>query len=102
MFKENKKKTSEIDKTSKSIERLNGKIKHMKLKITQHSIECSKRNQDLKKEKENILKNYQELKAKMLKFREDEVNSHELTHSYACMFSINVSLNSQPTAETRY
>jgi hypothetical protein len=44
----------------------------MKLKILQHTKECNARNQALKKEKENIAKNYQDLKLKMTKFREEE------------------------------
>ena len=44
----------------------------MKLKIHQHNKECNKRNLALKKENENIQKNYKELKSKMMKFREEE------------------------------
>mmetsp|Transcript_22244 Transcript_22244/g.19082 ORF Transcript_22244/g.19082 Transcript_22244/m.19082 type:complete len:171 (-) Transcript_22244:461-973(-) len=44
----------------------------MKLKIHQHTKESKKRNDALRKEKDNINKNYQELKAKMTKFRDDE------------------------------
>lgn len=48
------------------------KIDLMKLKILQHTKECKSRNHALKKEKENIQKNYHELKQKMMKFREEE------------------------------
>ena len=44
----------------------------MKLKILQHTKECNSRNNALKKEKENIARNYQDLKLKMTKFREEE------------------------------
>ena len=43
----------------------------MKLKKVQHAKEWNSRNQALKKEKDNISKNYHELKNKMMKFRED-------------------------------
>ena len=56
----------------KEIERYKDKIEHMKLKIHQHTKECNKRNLALKKENENIQKNYKELKIKMMKFREEE------------------------------
>jgi len=45
----------------------------MKLKIHQHTKESKKKNDALRKEKENITKNYQELKAKMMKAREEKV-----------------------------
>lgn len=44
----------------------------MKLKILQHTKECNNRNQALKKEKENVQRNYHDLKIKMLKFREEQ------------------------------
>lgn len=44
----------------------------MKLKIFQHKKECSARNLALTKEKDNIQKNYRDLKEKMKKFREEE------------------------------
>lgn len=44
----------------------------MKLKILQHCKEFNARNAALKKEKENISRNYHELKLKMQKFREEE------------------------------
>lgn len=66
-------------KTEKNINTLNRqiatkkvKIDQYKLKILQHKKECSARNAALKKEKDNISKNYQELKLKMTKFRDEE------------------------------
>eukprot|EP01017_Pseudomicrothorax_dubius_P008203 TRINITY_DN12672_c0_g1_i1.p1 TRINITY_DN12672_c0_g1~~TRINITY_DN12672_c0_g1_i1.p1 ORF type:complete len:501 (-),score=153.10 TRINITY_DN12672_c0_g1_i1:36-1538(-) len=64
--------TKEIDKYVREIKKTKDKIEYMRLKIYQHTKECNLRNQALRKEKENIHKNYTELKAKMLKFREDE------------------------------
>ena len=43
----------------------------MKFKIQQHKKECNARNLALRKEKDNIAKNYQDLKLKMNKFREE-------------------------------
>jgi len=57
----------------KDIDRLKAKIEHMKLKIHQHTKESKKKNDALRKEKENITKNYQELKGKMMKAREEKV-----------------------------
>ena len=74
LFAKNKDTTKEIDSLVKEIDRLKIKIEHMKLKIHQHTKESKKRNDALRKEKENMLRNYQELKAKMMKFREDEVS----------------------------
>ncbi len=50
----------------------------MKLKIHQHTKESKKKNDALRKEKGNITKNYQELKAKMMKAREEKVRSYFL------------------------
>ncbi len=50
----------------------------MKLKIHQHTKESKKKIDALRKEKENITKNYQELKAKMMKAREEKVRSYFL------------------------
>jgi len=71
-FGKNQTDTAKIDELVKEIDRLKIKIEHMKLKIHQHTKESKKRNDALRKEKENINRNYQELKAKMTKFREDE------------------------------
>jgi len=72
LFNENKKKTKAIDNLVKEIDRLKAKIEHMKLKIHQHTKESKKKNDALRKEKENITKNYQELKIKMMKAREEK------------------------------
>jgi len=72
LFTNNKNKTKDIDKHVKDIDRLKAKIEHMKLKIHQHTKESKKKNDALRTEKENISKNYQELKSKMMKAREDK------------------------------
>jgi len=61
----------------KDIDRLKAKIEHMKLKIHQHTKESKKKNDALRKEKENITRNYQELKGKMMKAREEKVKFAE-------------------------
>jgi len=72
-FELNKKMTSNINTLVRNIDIKKANIDLMKLKILQHTKEFQARNQALKKEKENIQKNYQELKVKMMKFREEEV-----------------------------
>lgn len=58
------------------------KIDQYKLKILQHKKESSARNAALRKEKDNISKNYQELKLKMTRFRdEEEKRLKELTNN---------------------
>lgn len=64
--------TENLDSLSREIGIKKSKIDLLKLKILQHKKECSARNNALKKEKENISKNYQELKEKMNKFRDEE------------------------------
>jgi acyl transferase domain-containing protein len=71
-YEKNQKSTKEIDALVAEIDRLKIKIEHMKLKTHQHTKESKKRNEALRKEKNNINNNYQELKAKMTKFRDDE------------------------------
>ena len=68
----NKGMSKNIDRLVRSIANKKAKIDLMKLKILQHTKESNSRNLALKKEKENIARNYQELKQKMLKFREEE------------------------------
>ena len=50
----------------------------MRLKILSHRKECESRNAALKKEKDNIARSYTELKKKMLKFRDEEVNLKQI------------------------
>lgn len=68
----NKKKEKDIKELRRKIDTKKVKIDQYKLKILQHKKECSARNAALKKEKDNISKNYQDLKAKLTKFREEE------------------------------
>ena len=72
-FELNKKMTATINTLVRNIDIKKANIDLMKLKILQHTKEFQARNLALKKEKENIQKNYQELKVKMMKFREEEV-----------------------------
>lgn len=65
--------TASINTLVRNIDIKKANIDLMKLKILQHTKEFMARNTALKKEKENIQKNYQELKVKMMKFREEEV-----------------------------
>jgi dynein regulatory complex subunit 2 len=71
----------------KSIDRLKAEIYLWKVRIQQNAKECNARNKALRKEKEKISKHYQELKNKMLQFRDDESRRlAELTkNSKACM-----------------
>lgn len=64
--------TLSIDGLNRQIYTKKSKIDLYKLKILQHKKECSAKNNALRKEKENISKNYQELKEKMNRFREEE------------------------------
>lgn len=71
-FENNRATTENIDNLARECNIKKSKIDLLKLKILQHKKECSSRNNALKKEKENISKNYQELKDKMNRFREEE------------------------------
>lgn len=62
-----------IERQLRSIANKKAKIDLTRLKILQHSKESQLRNQTLKKEKDNIARNYQELKNKMKLFRDQEV-----------------------------
>ncbi|CAD8138135.1 unnamed protein product [Paramecium octaurelia] len=68
----NKDMSKKIERLVRSIASKKAKIDLTKYKILQHTKECNARNQALKKEKENIAKNYQDLKLKMNKFREEQ------------------------------
>ena len=57
--------SKEIERKLRSIANKKAKLDLTRLKILQHSKESSLRNQTLKKEKDNIARNYQELKNKM-------------------------------------
>lgn len=71
-YDSNKNTTKEIETHLRKIAHKKARIDQMKFKILQHTKECNARNQALKKEKENIAKNYQDLKLKMNKFREEQ------------------------------
>ena len=65
--------SKQIERQLRSIANKKAKIDLTRLKILQHSKESALRNQTLKKEKDNIARNYQELKTKMKQFRDEEV-----------------------------
>ena len=71
-FEDNKNMTIKITELDRNIIRKRSKIDLLKLKILQHKKESGARNNALRKEKDNISKNYQELKEKMNRFREEE------------------------------
>ena len=61
-----------IQKYSRNIERLKKENDKWRLKTAQNASECNTRNKALEKEKEKLNKHFQELKAKMAKFRDEE------------------------------
>lgn len=72
LFSQNKTMSKQIERQLRSIANKKAKIDLTRLKILQHSKESALRNQTLKKEKDNIARNYQELKTKMKQFRDEE------------------------------
>merc|ERR1719160_1368830 len=61
-----------VEKRLRSVERLQASIQHWKLKIAQNKQESEERNSQLRTEKDHIAKHFQELKAKMNRFRNEE------------------------------
>mmetsp|Transcript_35643 Transcript_35643/g.96689 ORF Transcript_35643/g.96689 Transcript_35643/m.96689 type:complete len:490 (-) Transcript_35643:105-1574(-) len=64
--------SKKVEKRLRQVERMTASIQHWKLKIQQNRQECEERNAQLKTEKDHIAKHFQELKAKMNKFRTEE------------------------------
>jgi len=64
--------SKKVERRLRQVERMTASIQHWKLKIQQNRQECEERNQQLKTEKDHIAKHFQELKAKMNKFRTEE------------------------------
>merc|ERR1719194_130758 len=58
-----------VEKKLRQVERMHQAIQHWKMKIAQNRQECEERNQQLRGEKEQIQKHFQELKARMNRFR---------------------------------
>ncbi|EGR31088.1 hypothetical protein IMG5_118130 [Ichthyophthirius multifiliis] len=78
----NKIKKKEIDRYLRMISFKKARIDLEKIKILQHHQDFMLRNQGLLKEKDNILKNYHDLKHKMIRFREEETRRlKELTNN---------------------
>jgi len=61
-----------VERRLRQVERMTASIQHWKLKIQQNRQECEERNAQLKTEKDHIAKHFQELKAKMNKFRTEQ------------------------------
>merc|ERR1712217_291600 len=61
-----------VERRLRQVERMTASIQHWKLKIQQNRQECEERNTQLRTEKDHIAKHFQELKAKMNKFRTEE------------------------------
>merc|ERR1719194_337676 len=62
----------QVEKKLRQVERMQSQITHWKLKIQQNRQECEERNAQLRTEKDHIAKHFQELKAKMNRFRNEE------------------------------
>jgi len=64
-----------IDTQQRRLQKIQDSISHWKMKISNNNKECEERNKALREEKDAIAKHFQELKAKMNKFRESEAKS---------------------------
>merc|ERR1719465_153371 len=61
-----------VERKLRQVERMQSSIQHWKLKIQQNRQECEERNAQLRTEKDHIARHFQELKAKMNHFRNEE------------------------------
>merc|ERR1712136_254617 len=64
--------SKKVERRIRQVERRTESIQHWKQKIAQNKQECEERNAQLKMEKKNMEKHYQELKEKMNAFRSDQ------------------------------
>merc|ERR1711937_434119 len=64
--------SKQVERKLRQVERMQSQITHWKLKIQQNRQECEERNAQLRTEKDHIAKHFQELKAKMNRFRNEE------------------------------
>lgn len=64
--------SKKVERRIRQVERRTASIQHWKQKIAQNKQECEERNAQLKMEKKNMEKHYQELKEKMNAFRSDQ------------------------------
>jgi hypothetical protein len=64
--------SKKVEKKLRQVERMHQAIQHWKMKIAQNRQECEERNAQLRGEKEQIQKHFQELKARMNRFRAEE------------------------------
>jgi len=79
-----------IETQMKRLQRLQDSIAHWKQKLASNGAKCEARNQAMKGERDSIMKHFQELKARMNKFREREAaRLQELTiNSQAAITSL--------------
>ena len=82
--------TKTIETQMKRLQRLQDSIAHWKQKLASNGAKCEARNQAMKGERDSIMKHFQELKARMNKFREREAaRLQELTiNSQAAITSL--------------
>merc|ERR1719387_2134319 len=64
--------SKQVERKLRQVERMQSSIQHWKLKIQQNRQECEERNAQLRTEKDHIARHFQELKAKMNRFRNEE------------------------------
>merc|ERR1711937_715368 len=73
--------SKQVERKLRQVERMQSQITHWKLKIQQNRQECEERNAQLRTEKDHIAKHFQELKAKMNRFRNEEKKTSHRSHS---------------------
>merc|ERR1719253_984547 len=64
--------SKEVEQRLRQVERSHQSIQHWKMKIAQNRSECEERNAQLRTEKEQIQRHFQELKGRMNRFRNEE------------------------------
>ena len=87
LIKKNSENSARINSQQRTINRLREQTQYLNLKIEQNQKECEERNRRLKKEKDQIINHYHELKRKMTLSREkEEKRLGDLTmNSKSCM-----------------
>jgi len=89
-FEKNKKLSKDLEAKHRKLEHLNEQIALTKYKTRQIQKEMNAKNEALKREKDNVLRHYTELKKKMLQFRDSEVKrlTELISNSRACEASL--------------
>lgn len=72
MLKRDANLSKQVERKLRQVERMQSQITHWKTKIQQNQQECKDRNQQLRTEKDHIARHFQELKAKMNRFRAEQ------------------------------